>query len=177
MAASFASNPICVVGLGRTWTNTGIPDDASIQHDRNLQLRAHALNSAGYRYDLLMNASGKACVVARLGENGPVMDSATATGLTWSSNRSYLTTIQTYPDGSRVVEGSLVLSEVPEDLLIYLSISMGGLMFDDGTSMKIITAADFDENGVYRYRFLVPASTNSTCHSFELIQDGVIISQ
>ena len=38
-------------------------------------------------------------------------------------------------------------------------------------------AADFDENGVYRYRFLVPASTNSTCHSFELIQDGVIISQ
>ena len=177
VAASFAPNPICVVGRGRTWTNTAIPDDASIQHDRNLQLRAHALNSTGYNYELLMNTVGKAYVVARLGENGPVMDSATATGLTWSSNRSSLTTIETYPDGSKVVEGFIALSEVPEDLLIYLTIRGAGLMFDDGTSVKIITAADFDENGVYRYRFLLPASITHTCHTLDLIQDGVIINE
>ena len=96
-------------------------------------------------------------IINMLSVNVPISNNAaTAIGLNWSTSRSYLNIIKTYADGSKVVEGYIVLSEIPEDLLIYLTIRYGGLMFDDGTSQKIITAADFDENGVYRFRFLLP---------------------
>ncbi len=85
-----------------------------------------------------------------------------------------MSTIQTFSDGSRLVEGTISLSEVPEGLEVRIEVVRAGAIFDDGTVTRVVTAEDFDENGLYRYRILVgPGIDGAACHSISFEQDGV----
>ena len=81
--------------------------------------------------------------------------------------------IETYQDGSRLVEVAIWMSAVPADLRMSLNIFVGGVLFDDGTRTRIVTAGDFNAFGEYRYRMVQgPTVKTSVCHTTS-IYDGV----
>jgi hypothetical protein len=52
--------------------------------------------------------------------------------------------------------------------------SPAGVLFDDGTTHRIVTADDFDSFGRYRYRLIQAAETiGGACHHIIFYQDGV----
>jgi len=175
---SFSSTPICLVNDERIWNNAGIPEEAVIACDPSILVHETALNP-GRAFTMMATNTSPAYVTARLGENGPVMASTRISSVSYHLDESYLSVIATYPDGSQLLEGTIILSEIPEDISIRISASTGGITLDDGTTVRYLTAADFDASGVYRYRILRPTSTTgtNTCHSINIYQDGLLISR
>jgi hypothetical protein len=65
----------------------------------------------------------------------------------------------------------VILSRVPPDVTVQVRVIVGGVTFDDGTTYRELTSADFDALGRYKLRFILPASARSTnCHSITIIQ-------
>jgi hypothetical protein len=114
-------------------------------------------------------------MVARLGGDGPVLDSA-AVNAVYGDNGSYWREVEVYPDGVRSVEVRLQLGNITPDISIVLTIFVSGVTFEDGTLVKVLTAADFDADGVCRYRLLQsPGSTTSTCHTTRIYQGATYV--
>ena len=95
-----------------------------------------------------------------------MLASATVNGFQiFSDDKTYVTYIQTYPDGTRLVEMAYVVSPLPPDISIQVSMYAPGVTFDDGTTTRIITASNFDALGCYKIRFLIPPTAKtSVCH-------------
>jgi hypothetical protein len=86
--------------------------------------------------------------------------------------------VELLPDGSQLVEMTTVLDQIPDGLIVEVEIFVGGVMFEDGTVLKRLTAADFDEYGANTLRFIRGATvTTSVCHRIRLYQDGVLIGE
>jgi hypothetical protein len=114
-------------------------------------------------------------MVARLGANGPVLDSAKVSAIQ-GDHGTYFKVVETFADGSRMTEVRLQLGYVPSDLVVQLHIFVGGVTFLDGTLNKTLTAADFNELGVCTYRLIQSAeSRTSTCHTTRIYQGGIYI--
>ena len=91
-----------------------------------------------------------------------------------SFNDTTFKLVETFDDGSRMVEASIILSRVPDDLVMAFSIVKGGITFEDGTLTMTVTAADFDEFGRFRYRLIVAPDVNgSACHRYSFSQGGI----
>ena len=60
-----------------------------------------------------------------------------------------------------------------KDVELKLRIFVAGVLFDDGTVEKSLTAADFDEIGCAKVYFIYPPETKtSICHNLSAYQDG-----
>lgn len=170
--AAFTGVPYSIVGQERNWNNAKIPPEAVLEYDDIVTIyrtnREQGANLSFYGKHL-----GYAWIVARLGENGPILSSTQISVLNSSTHKSdgYYKVIDVFNDGSKLIEGKIVLTDVPPDLRIQLVISTAGTTFLDGTIVKWLTAADFDENGVCRYQMLKSSeSPTSTCHSMNYYQ-------
>jgi|GEM_PF-1561034 len=172
-AGSFGGDPYCRVKQVRDWLCPGMPTNAVIEYDADLTLGSSPLAGGGRAFSLRTDTVDDRHVVARLGGNGPVLDSATVRGIVMDSS-AYGTVdiIETYPDGSRLVEVAIWMSATPANLRMRLNIFVGGVLFDDGTRTRIVTAEDFNEFGEYRYRMVQgPTVKTSVCHTTS-IYDG-----
>ena len=175
IGGAFAGDPACIVGTTRTWDCPDLPHEAVIEYDTRLTVTGTAVEEGGWSFSLLNGDDDAYRMLARLGENGPVLDSATVTGIAGTHDLQWRQ-ITVYDDGSRLVEVTLRLGYVPPDLEIYLNIFVGGVLFDDGTLTRVITAADFDELGRYTYRIIQAASSHtSVCHRTKIYQNGQYI--
>jgi hypothetical protein len=172
-AGRFGDDPYCRVEQVRAWLCPDMPTNAVIEHDADLTLGSSPLAHGGRAFSLRTDTVDDRHVVARLGEDGPVLDSATVRGiLVDSSAYGTVDIIETYPDGSRLVEISVWMSAVPADLRMNLYIFVGGVLFDDGTRTRYVKASDFDAFGEYRYRMVQgPTVKTSVCHTTS-IYDG-----
>ena len=165
----------CVTGQARTWDCPGIKTDAVVQADSQLSVSSTNLVGGGTRFTLMNPTDGPFYMVARLGADGPVLDSAKISSIR-GDHGTYFKVVETFADGSRMVEVRLQLGYVPSDLTVVLHIFAGGVTFLDGTLNKTLTAADFNELGVCTYRMLQSASSrSSTCHTTKLYQGGLYI--
>ena len=91
----------------------------------------------------------------------------------WADNGTYYHVVQTYPDGSQLVELSLLLGAVPPGTSVQLKIFVSGVTFEDGTRTKTLQSGDFDENGHVTVRFIKARGvTSSVCHRTYIYQDG-----
>jgi len=101
-----------------------------------------------------------------------VLDATTVQGFDlWSGNQAYTKILQVYPDGSQRVEMLLVASPVATNVTFELQPIVSGVMFDDGTMLKTVGAADFDALGQCPVRFIRPASAQtSVCNSIKAYQ-------
>ena len=126
----------------------------------------------GIRLSLITDQNEPRHIVSRLGNGGPILDSTTANGFrVFGATDTYNQIIETYPDGSRLVETMVILSPVLPDLKVQLRIIVGGVMFDDGTTYKELSAADFDALGQYKLRFLMPENVvTANCHRITIMQ-------
>ena len=170
---SFSNHPDCWVGNERPWNIYGVPPQAGLESDARLFFApVAALANQGEQIDLVADQNEPRFVLARLGTNGPVLNSARVNGFQlWSANSTGAKILQVYPDGSQLVETKEVLSPVPSDLTVRLDVLVGGVIFDDGTTSRTLTPADFDALGQSVVRFIRPASARtSTCYSITVLQ-------
>ena len=107
--------------------------------------------------------------------DGPISDAVQVTPV-WADNGTFFRVIDSYGDGSQLVEVSLLLGAVPEGLSVTLSIFVSGVTFEDGTRTRTLTAGDFDENGHASVRFIRARGVRtSVCHSTTIRQDGKLL--
>lgn len=178
VGASFAGAPYAVVGLDRNWSNPSIPSEAVLEYDDSITVYCVAQATKGYNISFYGKKAGDAWITARLGENGPVMAGCKIDILDCRTHKSdgYYKQIETFRDGSMLIEGQIALSEIPADLKIVISIYTAGTTFEDGTITKTLTAADFDATGICRYRMLKSAtSATATCSGISLYQGNTFI--
>jgi len=106
------------------------------------------------------------------------MDSTKISVLEYTSHKDegYYHVLETYDDGTRLIEGYIYLSEVPADLRIVLTIFATGITFENGSIEMVLTADDFDGNGVARYRIIMPQTYTATCHHINFYQGNAYLN-
>ena len=167
-------NPAILMDANETLECPELSPRNLIEHDAELQLAAEVAGN-GVNLSLLTHADRALGLVSRLDEGGAISDAVQVTPV-WSDNGTYYRVAETYPDGSQLVEVSLLLGAFPEGTAVELEIFVSGVTFDDGTRTKTLTSADFDENGHYTIRFIKARGvTTSVCHRTYIYQDGKLI--
>lgn len=102
-------------------------------------------------------------VLARLGQNGPILASTSIQGCDCSiAPESALKLVSTQNDGTQVVEGTYVLSPMVTNVTVILKILTAGVTFDDGTLEREVQPADFDGLGVYKATYLRSSGLDGT---------------
>ena len=176
VSASFGGDVLCVAGTPRTFDCPALPqENVVIDYDSRLELDAEPLETGGTALTLTSIVPDELRLVARLGSDGPVLDSSGVKAI-YGDSGSYWREIELYPDGTRMVEVRLQVGNVSPDLRVVLTIFVSGVTFDDGTLTKILTADDFDDDGVCKYYLLQsPGSKTSTCHKTHFYQGDELI--
>ncbi|RRK01627.1 beta-glucosidase [Opitutaceae bacterium TAV3] len=170
--------PLLYLGVPREWKATGLPIAATVEADQGVSMLELTPSGSTRRFTLAASESGGR-IIARLGEDGPIAD---AIGLkpirSYHSEKGKWQIVETFTDGTQMWQGVIDLGgHVPENLRIVLSIFKAGVTFDDGTRTRTITAADFDENGMYVYYMLRPASTSgSVCHHVKFYDGDIYLN-
>ena len=156
-----------------TWMqrNLNLPNlapEAALQSDSRLTCTITGTNAAGATVlNLATGDNEERTILARLGTNGPVLDSTRVTGFdVWSGDQAYTKVLQDYPDGSQMVEMLMIASPVNTNVTFVMVPIVSGVIFDDGTTMKTLTATNFDALGQCPIRFIRPATAKtSVCNS------------
>ncbi|HCE46849.1 MAG TPA: hypothetical protein DET40_25155 [Lentisphaeria bacterium] len=175
VSSSFNGNPVCFFNEPRLWDNPGLDDLSVVKYDRNVNLFESDLNP-GRRLDIRAVQNAPGYVVARLGQDGPIISNASIKIMSAEATYSSLAVIQTFTDGSVLVQSQISLSSVPPDFKVYLKIFVGGITFDDGTIERWVYASDFDEYGVYKYNMIrAPGATTGMCHNIKFYQDNTLL--
>jgi hypothetical protein len=176
---SFSSDPACFLGRTRTWDNFEVAGEVEFDPDPRLLkfTQSGVLTNDGRRTSLLVDRNEARHIVSRIGTDGSVLATARADGFRlYGAFETYNNLIETYPDGSYLLETLLVLSPKVEGITIEVQIIVAGVTFDDGTILKELTTSDFDELGQHRLRFLVPESVQTAnCHTISVYQGGTLV--
>jgi hypothetical protein len=170
---NFTNYPAAWLGYQRVWDLANVPTGVVMQADPRLFFQQTAsLTNNGEEFSLRADLNEPRSVVARAGANGPIMDTVQERGVAlWLDNQTYTKVIQVYPDGSQLVEMLLVWSPVLPDLTVEMDVIVSGVVFEDGTTTKVLTPADFDALGQAVVRFIRPASCQtSVCHAVTMWQ-------
>jgi hypothetical protein len=173
----FPLNPDAWMLNERTWDLTNVPPQAAFDSDSRMLFEVSAPLTNGYRANLIADQNEPRYVLSRLGAGGSIFDSAKVNGFQfWSSEQTYTKLLQTYPDGSQLVETLMIMSPMPADVTVRMDVIVGGVIFTDGTTSKAFSASDFDNLGRCAVQFIRPASAKtSVCHSIKLFQGSQII--
>lgn len=143
-----------------------------IEHDVALSVSAETNVSGRVALTLTTAADRDLGLVSRLSDDGAISDAIQVTPV-WADNGTYYRVVQTYPDGSQLVEVSLLLGAVPPGTSVMFKIFVSGVTFEDGTRTKVLTGGDFDESGHVVLRFVKARGvTTSVCHRTYIYQDG-----
>ena len=173
LLTSLASGPDCGVGQSRTWTVANLPSGVVLQLDNRLQA-ADVVSNDTHTLTLTIDQNVPRYIVSRLNLNGPILDATPANGFQfYNVFQTYNQVIAKYADGSQLVEMMLILSPVVPDLTVTIDVSKAGVTLDDGTTTRTLTAADFDNLGQVKVRFIMAANTTgANCH-VDYIYQGV----
>jgi len=167
------SQPDAWTGMERTLNLTNFAPEAALQTDSRLTCFVSGTNAnGGIQLTLGADANEPRSMLARLGTNGPVLDSRQVQGFdVWSGDQVYTSIIQVYPDGSQLVQMLVISSPLETNVTFVIQPIVSGVMFDDGTTLKVLTSTNFDALGQCPVRFIRPASAiSSVCNSIKAYQ-------
>lgn len=190
--ATFDSSPLAAVYHSRFWSCTNLPTGVVLDVDPRLKVTSMSGQQRAAQQQLLelppvvanerdylvyTRSTEPQYILARLGTNGPVLANVAVRGFRWNiAPDTYLRALRTNPDGSQLIETAFVAGPTYPSLSVYVQIISTGVVFEDGTVTKTLTAQDFDETGTARVRFIRPASARgSTCHTTHIYDNGVLI--
>ncbi|MFA6287903.1 MAG: PA14 domain-containing protein [Opitutaceae bacterium] len=166
--AAFASDP--TAGLNNTpivWDNPGIPGNVLLEADQGLSLSLIApLPGGGSSFSLKTVNVDDSYIVARLGEHGPIFGHAVVHGVRAASNDdTSIDVLVVYPDGSKLIGVPIIVNRLTDDTVVEVVIFVNGVTFEDGTTSKTLTKADFDAYGRIYVKFIYPTGLiTSFCH-------------
>ena len=173
------AEPACWVARPRSWDIPKYGEDVAIEFDSRFDYveKSSVVLANDKRYELTIDENKDRYVVARLGKDGPVVASKRVRGFEIiSSNKTYVRQVEEYEDGTKLYEMLVVGTPVTPSVQLKLNIFVAGVLFDDGTTQKIINASDFDQTGQTRVYFIYPPETKtSVCHTLRAYQDNKYI--
>lgn len=179
VAAAFSEpEAVAITDYQRAWANPNLSPEAIVEADSRLDL-TDVPAGTGRTFKLRTSEIGDLGVIARLpGASGAILDATQVHAVRLNSSRETgIYYVEEYPDGSSLVEMRLTLSEPRTDLTFRLNIFIAGVLFEDGTTTRTFTAADFNDLGELVVRFLVAPGVNaSVCHNIRAYQDGEILT-
>jgi hypothetical protein len=179
VASSFNGSPVAWVGRTLNWSNPLLlpPPQVVLDVDNRVTYQETKLSSGGNQVSLLVDAPDPRYLVARLGADGPILANAEIQGINVASSvDTGVFVIQTYTDGSELVEMPVVVTDVFPGIQVVISIFAGGVTFDDGTTVKTLTAADFNSLGVAMVKFIYPAGAKtSVCHTLKVYNGTTLV--
>lgn len=148
----------------------GLDPRADIEHDADVSVEGLPREKGGCRLRLYTTAETDLGLVSSLQDGLYICDAVQITPV-WYDNGTYCRVAQLLPDGSQIVEVSILLGAVPENLEARLVIFVAGVTFEDGSIAKTLRASDFDEDGACTVRFIRSrAAVTSVCHRMYLRQ-------
>lgn len=129
------------------------------------------INSSAYKFRLYPRKGGQLGVVARLWENGPILDVADVNSVTLTDAlQNGLTTAFTSEEfpGYNLVTTPIVVLDLPPGGRIEITIFRAGVTFLDGTMTQTLYACDFT-NGLAHLKFLYPQGmAGGYCHYIDI---------
>ena len=142
----------------------------TVQLDRNQE-------QPGSHYKLVNTAPDNHYIVARVQTNGPILAHFEIEGFRfWSGNETGLKRIHTYEDGSELIEMELIVSPLPSQINVRVSVEVGGVLFEDGTLLQELSRSDFDALGRISVRFIRPLTAKtSVCHRTAAYEGRVLL--
>ncbi len=167
VGGSFKDSPVAWMARARVWDCPDIPKQAVVEFDQRISLgEDNPFSGKGRRYRLTVDQAEDRFVVARLSPGGPVFASTAIRGIQINGvSESGAFYGEQYGDGSRLVETAVVQSRVLPDVRAEFHIVVGGVIFDDGTLVKVLHAGDFDATGLANVFFIMPPGVQtSNCH-------------
>ena len=169
-------NPVIMQDRDSALPCTSLSPRNLLEHDSGLQVTATNLVTGGVDLALFTTCDRDLGLVSRLGDGEAISDAIQVTPV-WADNGSYYHVAKTYPDGSQLVEVSLLLGAITDEMSVKLTIFVAGVTFKDGTRTKTLLPGDFDENGHCVIRFVKARGvTTSVCHRTVVRQNGKPIS-
>jgi hypothetical protein len=129
-----------------------------------------AAAAGGSQVTLMGEKPGNTRIAVRMPGNGPILDVEETTVVGVSDGlRNLSDTAVSIGDGFYKVRSPLLVTGLPPGATVRITIFAGGVTFPDGTTVKTLTAADFDENGLLYLDFLMPQERlGATCHYVEI---------
>ena len=86
--------------------------------------------------------------------------------------------VDIFPDGYELLEATINLSEIPDDLVIEMETLFADVTFvSTGTQSMTVTSADFDDDGTFRYYLTRPKGQSKACHRRYYNQAGSEITR
>ncbi|MGA2661306.1 MAG: PA14 domain-containing protein [Verrucomicrobiota bacterium] len=180
VGAGLGDSPAAWMQKSRLWSCPALPAGAFLDPDPRLELIALTNGSPpGPGYGLKIDAQAPRCLLARLGTAGPVLAGLRVDGFRlFAEAETYVDAVQTFPDGSTLIESGLVLSPLLPQVGVRVEILVGGVTFDDGTLVKELSASDFNELGQASVRFLRAAGVpTSICNIVKAYQNDVLVGE
>jgi hypothetical protein len=174
-------NPACLIGKQRDWTFVGMSSNTVFEVDSTVELSVmpQTPNSSLQTVSLKASeANGEHRVVARAGEDGPILDT-TRLDTCWVQNAAdgYFWTVESFDD-SELWEVVSIQRSLPDTVDLKIKVIVGGVTFDDYTLERWITSADYDDAGLYRFRLFHPNDAEtSVCHTVMAYQNGLFIGE
>jgi hypothetical protein len=129
-----------------------------------------AASGGGSQVTLMGKKPGSHRIAARMPANGAVLDveQAAVAGIS-DGLRNLSDTAVSIGNGFYRVRSPLLVTNLPAGATVRITIFAGGVTFMDGTTVKVLTAADFDENGLLYLEFFTPQERlGAHCHYVEI---------
>jgi hypothetical protein len=176
-AADFGAAFSVVANQARVWELPSFSRALVVEADNRIgwgEITAGA--TAPRRFSVATFESGKRGVIARLpdepdGSPGAIVASGTVTGFAigWLDETNDAEVVHTYADGTLLMHGTLVASDLPDDIAIRLYTHFQGIQFLNGSRTLWLTKADFDVNGIAQIYFEMPAGSDpAVCNEMTL---------
>jgi hypothetical protein len=175
MAAAFDGSPVGLVDQWRDWDNPQLPSQAYVDFDAAIPHLLPVAQSVGTRLTFKVPDLETRYIAARLWQGGPIIAHAVVRSeQVFSANSTETKYLDIYPDGTSVVQMKVVVDNLQPEIQVHLDIVVGGVAFQDVTGLhKVLTAADFDANGVAIVTFIqAPNTSTSTCHTMSIFQES-----
>jgi hypothetical protein len=170
VGASFPYPIACLLGQARSYATTLDPV-VQIEADPRLNLTTNRVGNA-VTLNITSFTLETQYLAYRLGLNGPLLDAVAVQTLDLYNGdftKNYVA--QTFSDGSQMISFSLALGTMPSNFSMRIYVSGGATTLDDGTSSRIVTAADFSADGIYTYNILRSADSAAYfCHGIAVYQ-------
>ncbi|MCH8540674.1 MAG: fibronectin type III domain-containing protein [Opitutales bacterium] len=174
VTADMGDDPVAWAARNRDWEIPYLPGEVSLEFDDRIGLvQEEALGEDSYRFSLITDAPRDRNVLARLGEDGPVVAKAVVQGLQiFGASQTGAFFIDQFPDGTYLVETHVYQTTVYPDVSVRLNIIVSGVSFEDGSGVKYLHEDDFDELGMATVRFIMPEGVQtSNCHRIRAYQN------
>lgn len=177
IGGGFPTNtPLCVDSVTMNWTCSNLSPQAVLEGDDYLSVTSSVLTAGGMQLSLLLSdIDDTHYLTARIAAGGPILDSARVAGM-WLRRavEGGLFVVDALGDGTKVIETRVTVGNFIAPAQIKVTISVAGVVFEDGTTVKWLTPSDFSELGEYTLRMIAPAGWTMVCHSYSIHQGDAL---